>query len=72
MIPYLDEIIGVDWVMDFNQGGVALNPSGSMHKDLREQIEDEGKLLDPRDINASEYTRKEFMEYVKKEWLKIS
>ena len=67
MIPYLDEIIGVDWVMDFNQGGVALNPSGSMHKDLREQIEDEGKLLDPRDINASEYTRKEFMEYVKKE-----
>ena len=66
MIPYLDEIIGSDFIMDFNRGGVIINPTGSMHRHLIELI-GEGKLLDPRDIDANETTREEFINYVKKE-----
>ena len=66
MIPYLDEIVGSDFIMDFNRGGVIINPTGSMHRHLIELIE-EGKLLDPRDIDANETTREEFINYVKKE-----
>ena len=64
MIPYLDEIIGSDFIMDFNRGGVIINPTGSMHRHLIELIE-KGKLLDPRDIDANEKTREEFVEYLK-------
>ena len=67
MIPYLDEIVGSYFVMDFNRGGVVINPTGSMHRVLRELVEDEGKLLDPRDLDANETTREEFISYVKKE-----
>ena len=65
MIPYLDEIIGSDFIMDFNRGGVIINPTGSMHRHLIELIE-EGKLLDPRDIDANEKTREEFTNFIKK------
>ena len=67
MMPYLDEIVGSYFVMDFNRGGVVINPTGSMHRVLRELVEDEGKLLDPRDLDANETTREEFVAYVKKE-----
>ena len=67
MIPYLDEIVGNYFVMDFNREGVAQNTSGSMHRHLRKLVEDEGKLLDPRDLDANETTREEFVSYVNKE-----
>ena len=67
MMPYLDEIVGSYFVMDFNRDGVAQNTSGSMHRHLRKLVEDEGKLLDPRDIDANETTREEFVSYVNKE-----
>ncbi|MBE9863188.1 thioredoxin reductase [Campylobacter concisus] len=67
MIPYLDEIVGSYFVMDFNRDGVAQNTSGSIHRHLRKLVEDEGKLLDPRDIDANETTREEFVSYVNKE-----
>jgi hypothetical protein len=67
MIPYLDEIVGSYFVMDFNRGGVAAMPDNSLYKDLRELVEDKGKLLDPRDLDANETTREEFMTYVKSE-----
>ena len=67
MIPYLDEIVGSYFVMDFNREGVAQNTSGSMHRHLRKLVEDEGKLLDPRDLDANETTREEFVSYVNKE-----
>ena len=67
MIPYLDEIVGSYFVMDFNRNGVAAMPDNSLYKDLRELVEDEGKLLDPRDLDANETTREEFVSYVKKE-----
>ena len=64
MIPYLDEIVGSDFIMDFNRGGVAFDPEGTTHQFLKDEIE-EGKLLDPRDIDANETTREEFMKYAK-------
>ena len=67
MMPYLDEIVGSYFVMDFNRDGVAFDPEGTTHKFLRELVEDEGKLLDPRDLDANETTREEFISYVKKE-----
>ena len=67
MMPYLDEIVGNYFVMDFNRGGIAQNTSGSMHRHLRKLVEDEGKLLDPRDLDANETTREEFANYVNKE-----
>ena len=67
MIPYLDEMIGSYFVMDFNRDGIVINPTGSMHRVLRELVEDKGKLLDPRDLDANKTTREEFVSYVKKE-----
>ena len=67
MIPYLDEIVGSYFVMDFNRNGVAAMPDNSLYKDLRELVEDKGKLLDPRDLDANETTREEFISYVKSE-----
>jgi len=65
MIPYLDEIVGSYFVMDFNREGVINNADGSLHKRLRKLVEDKGKLLDPRDIDANETTREEFVNYIK-------
>ena len=65
MIPYLDEIIGSDFIMDFNRGGVIINSDGSLHREIKRLVESEGKLLDPRDIDANEKTREEFVEYLK-------
>ena len=67
MMPYLDEIVGSYFVMDFNRNGVAAMPDNSLYKDLRELVEDKGKLLDPRDLDANETTREEFISYVKSE-----
>ena len=64
MIPYLDEIVGSDFIMDFNRGGIILDPIADTMNHLRIQVE-EGKLLDPRDVDANETTREEFMKYAK-------
>ncbi|WP_149720614.1 thioredoxin reductase [Campylobacter concisus] len=65
MMPYLDEIVGSYFVMDFNRNLTVVEPNGSMHTHLRKLVEDEGKLLDPRDLDANEITREEFTKYVK-------
>ena len=65
MIPYLDEMIGSYFVMDFNREGVINNADGSLHKRLRKLVEDKGELLDPRDLDANETTREEFVNYIK-------
>ena len=66
MIPYLDEIVGSDFIMDFNRMGVAFDPEGTTHQFLKDEIE-EGRLLDPRDIDANETTREEFVKYLDNE-----
>ena len=65
MMPYLDEIVGNYFVMDFNRGGVILDPIADTVHHLREMVEDKGKLLDPRDLDANETTREEFLKYAK-------
>ena len=65
MMPYLDEIVGSYFVMDFNRGGVILDPIADTVHHLREMVEDKGKLLDPRDVDANETTREEFLKYAK-------
>jgi len=65
MIPYLDEIVGSDFIMDFNRGGVVAMADGALHRHLIKKIE-EGKLLDPRDMDANETTREEFVNYSNK------
>ena len=65
MMPYLDEIVGSYFVMDFNRNLTVVEPNGSMHTHLRKLVEDEGKLLDPRDLDVNETTREEFTKYVK-------
>ena len=64
MMPYLDEIVGSYLVMDFNRG-LALDTDGRVMRYFRKLVEDEGKLLDPRDIDANETTREEFMTKMK-------
>ena len=66
MMPYLDEIIGSYFVMDFNRDNLVVIPSGGFHAGLREIVEDKGKLLDPRDLDANETTRNEFDNFIKK------
>mgnify|MGYP007085154026 CR=1 FL=1 len=66
MIPYLDEIVGSDFIMDFNRGGVIINSDGSLHREIKRLVESEGKLLDPRDMDANETTREEFVNYSNK------
>ena len=66
MIPYLDEMIGSYFVMDFNRDNLVVIPSGGFHAGLRELVEDKGKLLDPRDLDANETTRNEFDNFIKK------
>ena len=66
MMPYLDEIVGSYFVMDFNRG-LALDTDGRVMRYFRKLVEDEGKLLDPRDLDANETTREEFVSYVNKE-----
>ena len=65
MIPYLDEIVGNYFVMDFNRDGIINNADGSLHKRLRKLVEDKDELLDPRDLDANETTRNEFVNYIK-------
>ncbi|OUT10889.1 thioredoxin reductase, partial [Campylobacter concisus] len=64
--PYLDEIVGSYFVMDFNRDNLVVIPSGGFHAGLREIVEEKGELLDPRDIDANETTRNEFDNFIKK------
>ena len=64
MMPYLDEIVGSYFVMDFNRG-LALDTDGRVMRYFRKLVEDEGKLLDPRDLDANETTGEEFMTKMK-------
>ncbi|WP_459827197.1 thioredoxin reductase [Campylobacter concisus] len=66
MMPYLDEIVGNYFVMDFNRDNLAVIPNGGFYIGLREIVEEKGELLDPRDLDANETTRNEFDNFIKK------
>ncbi|WP_334088865.1 hypothetical protein [Helicobacter typhlonius] len=65
MLPYIDEIMGVDWVMDLNMlYGYAIDGDGYNIEAYIKEI-DEGKLLDPRDPKSTKQTRLEFRKRIK-------
>lgn len=59
MLPFIDEIMGVDWVIDYNKYRIARDEFGSMYKALRSDIV-EGKIKDPRDVDSTYESRREF------------
>ncbi|ECP5912356.1 hypothetical protein FUB23_08970 [Campylobacter jejuni] len=59
MLPFIDEIMGVDWVIDLNKYDIASDQFGSMYKALRSDIV-KGKIKDPRDIDSTYESRREF------------
>ena len=61
MYPYIDEIMGVDWIMDYGKHDVY----GDVIIELDREV-DGGKILDPRDPKTTEQTRREFREESKK------
>ena len=65
MLPYIDEIMGVDWVMDLNMHhGYAIDGDGYNIEEYIKEI-DEAKLIDPRDPKATGQTRREFRKRMK-------
>ena len=62
MLPYIDEIMGVDWVIDFNQYLTALDEYGRVYNNLSNYV-DKGRLKDPRDKDSTPESRKKFDEY---------
>ena len=60
MLPYLDEMIGVDWVMDFNMldEGYFIDERGNVIEALRDDVR-QGKLKDPRDKDSTKESREE-------------
>ncbi|RDU58720.1 hypothetical protein CQA53_12000, partial [Helicobacter didelphidarum] len=61
MLPFLDELIGVDWVMDFNMLYQYAVDDGYATRVLYEEIS-KGKLKDPRDTDSTKESKKEFYE----------
>ncbi|WP_257929849.1 hypothetical protein UPTC5117_00921 [Campylobacter lari] len=59
MLPFIDEIMGVDWVIDYNKYRIARDESGDIYKALRSDIV-EGKIKDPRDVDSTYESRREF------------
>ena len=55
MIPFLDELIELDWIMDFS----SYDTFGNVISDLYKQIQ-AGKLLDPREPRSTKKSREEF------------
>ena len=59
MLPFLDEIIGVDWTIDLNKYDFAYDEEGRIIWALYNDIE-KGKLKDPRDIDSTPESRNKF------------
>ncbi|QOR00513.1 hypothetical protein [Campylobacter sp. 2014D-0216] len=63
MLPFIDEIMGVDWIIDLNKYRLANDQFGSIYKALRSDIV-EGKIKDPRDVDSTYESRREFDRYM--------
>ncbi|ELZ6385548.1 hypothetical protein UXV27_001843 [Campylobacter coli] len=63
MLPFIDEIMGVDWVIDLNVYQFNFDAWGKIYKALRSDIV-EGKIKDPRDIDSTYESRREFDRYM--------
>ncbi|HEC2765231.1 TPA: hypothetical protein R2M15_001035 [Campylobacter coli] len=59
MLPFIDEIMGADWVIDLNKYDFAYDKEGRIIWALYDDIE-KGKLKDPRDVDSTSESRNEF------------
>ncbi|HED6149623.1 TPA: hypothetical protein R5W83_001931, partial [Campylobacter coli] len=59
MLPFLDELIGVDWVIDLNKYQFTYNGKRRVILALDDDVL-KGKLKDPRDIDSTPESRWEF------------
>ncbi|EAJ6151637.1 hypothetical protein BXA08_08435, partial [Campylobacter lari] len=59
MLPFLDELIGVDWIIDINEYDFAYDEAGDIIRALDDDVL-KGKLKDPRDIDSTPESRLEF------------
>ena len=59
MLPFIDEIMGADWVIDLNKYDFAYDEEGRIIWALYNDIE-KGKLKDPRDVDSTPESRWEF------------
>ncbi|TKX33668.1 hypothetical protein [Campylobacter taeniopygiae] len=62
MLPFIDEIMGVDWIIDYNKYRIARDEFGDIYKALRSDVV-EGKIKDPRDIDSTYESRRKFDHY---------
>lgn len=63
MLPYIDEIMGVDWVMDFSQYDVYGDVIMELYQDglpINKGLVAKGLIKDPRDIDSTKESREEF------------
>ncbi|WP_410689687.1 hypothetical protein [Campylobacter lari] len=59
MLPFLDELIGVDWIIDLNEYQFAYDEAGRIIRALDDDVL-KGKLKDPRDVDSTPESRLEF------------
>ncbi|WP_151899175.1 hypothetical protein [Campylobacter armoricus] len=59
MLPFLDELIGADWIIDINKYDFAYDEAGDIIRALDDDVL-KGKLKDPRDIDSTPESRWEF------------
>ncbi|WP_151899176.1 hypothetical protein [Campylobacter armoricus] len=59
MLPFLDELIGADWIIDLTEYEFADDADGKAIRSLDNDVL-KGKLKDPRDIDSTPKSRKEF------------
>ncbi|MHC2140419.1 hypothetical protein ACYP9P_00005, partial [Campylobacter coli] len=59
MLPFIDEIMGADWVIDLNKYDFAYDEEGRIIWALYNDIK-KGKLKDPRDVDSTPESRNEF------------
>ena len=64
MLPFLDELMGVDWVMDFSKYDVYGDVMEELYIDgyTYQGLINKGLLKDPRDTDSTKESRKEFMQ----------
>lgn len=62
MLPYIDEIMGVDWVMDFSKYDVYGDVNEELYRDgyTYKGLINKGIVKDPRDIDSTKESREEF------------
>ena len=70
MLPYLDELIGVDWVIDLNMlDGFFIDERGNSIDYLYQNVK-QGKLKDPRDVDSTPESRREFLNEISGDYIR--